>query len=147
MEMENTKRVNVYAVEIEFGDCDPAGIVYFPNYFHWIDSSTRHYFRSLGVPPWRDLVKTTGITGTPLVDTKARFLRSAVYGEKIEVHTWIDEWRDKSFVFKHEIRRGQEVLVECTEVRVFAIQHPEDPNRIKAIQTPDHIKSLCYEEA
>ena len=33
---------NTRTVEIEFGDCDPAGIVYFPNYFRFFDDSTAH---------------------------------------------------------------------------------------------------------
>jgi acyl-CoA thioesterase FadM len=23
---------------VAWGDCDPAGIVYYPNYFHWFDT-------------------------------------------------------------------------------------------------------------
>ena len=29
-----------HQVTIEWGDCDPAGIVYFPNYFRYFDGST-----------------------------------------------------------------------------------------------------------
>ncbi len=32
--------------EIEFGDCDPAGIVYFPNYFRMFDASTAYLFEA-----------------------------------------------------------------------------------------------------
>ena len=37
-------------VEIEWGDCDPAGIVYFPRYFEIFDASTAALFeRALGI--------------------------------------------------------------------------------------------------
>ena len=35
IETMSTKEI-VYTVRVEFGDCDPAGIVWFPNFFRWI---------------------------------------------------------------------------------------------------------------
>ena len=51
---------------VEFGDCDPAGIVWFPNFFRWIDAASRHFFIGCGVPPWREAVQALGVIGTPL---------------------------------------------------------------------------------
>ena len=31
---------NTTKLEIQFGDCDPAGIVYYPNYFRFCDNAT-----------------------------------------------------------------------------------------------------------
>ena len=126
---------------IEFGDCDPARIVYYPNFLRWIDAASRHFFVAAGVGSWSDLeISTTGILGTPLVDVTARFLRPATYGEEIAVETWIDEWRGKSFVMKHVVRRGEDVLVEAQEIRVFARRHPDDPARIQAVAAPEEIR-------
>jgi 4-hydroxybenzoyl-CoA thioesterase len=130
-------------VQIEFGDCDPAQIVYFPNFFRWIDASSRHYFTQCGVPPWRELEPASGIIGTPLVSTQARFLKPATYGEKIEVETTIAEWRGKSFLMKHRILRGADVLCECEEVRVFARRVGGDITRIEAVPAPDDIRAAC----
>ncbi|MEY2660956.1 MAG: hypothetical protein RLZZ123_2128, partial [Pseudomonadota bacterium] len=30
----------VYEVDVLFGDCDPAGIVFFPNFSKWMDASS-----------------------------------------------------------------------------------------------------------
>ena len=60
-------KVVVYEVEVMFGDCDPAGIVFFPNFSKWMDASSLNFFVKCGVPPWRELVKTRGIVGTPLL--------------------------------------------------------------------------------
>ena len=125
---------------IEFGDCDPARIVYYPNFLRWIDAASRHFFVAAGVGSWSDLEISTGILGTPLVDVTARFLRPATYGEEIAVETWIDEWRGKSFVMKHVVRRGEEVLVEAQEIRMFARRHPDDPARIQAVAAPEEIR-------
>ena len=50
--MSKTTTMNV---EIRFGDCDPAGIVFFPRYHRWMDASSLHFFMSCGVPPWHVL--------------------------------------------------------------------------------------------
>jgi 4-hydroxybenzoyl-CoA thioesterase len=136
-------RTSIHRVDIDFGDCDPAGIVFFPNFFRWFDASSRHFFAACGVPAWRELEKDTGIIGTPLVSTTANFMFPATYGETVEVHTSIEEWKHKSFVMRHVLRRGEVTLCESHEVRVFAIRHPEDPSRIKAVPPPEMIRRQC----
>ena len=37
-------RTITHTVRVEFGDCDPAAIVWFPNFFRWIDAASRHFF-------------------------------------------------------------------------------------------------------
>jgi 4-hydroxybenzoyl-CoA thioesterase len=125
---------------IEFGDCDPAQIVFYPNFLKWIDAASRHFFVAAGVASWAEMEAATGIIGTPLVEVSLRFVRPATYGEEIAVETWIEEWRGKSFVMKHIVRRGDEVLVEGTEIRVFARRHPEDPKRIQAVLPPEDVR-------
>ena len=127
---------------VEFGDCDPARIVHYPNFFRWIDAAARHFFVAAGVGSWTELEAATGIIGTPLVDASARFLRPATYGDEIDVETWIDEWRGKTFVMNHVIRRGDDVLVEGREVRIFARRHADDPERIQAVEVPDAIRRM-----
>jgi 4-hydroxybenzoyl-CoA thioesterase len=125
---------------VEFGDCDPAQIVFYPNFLKWIDSASRHFFVAAGVSSWSEMEAATGIIGTPLVEVSMRFIQPATYGEDIAVESWIDEWRGKSFVMKHIVRRGDKVLVEGQETRVFARRHPDDPKRIQAVVPPEDIR-------
>ena len=136
-------RTHIHRVRVEFGDCDPAGIVFFPNFNRWMDQSSLHFFVACGIPPWRELVKTRGIIGTPLLEIHTKFMRPATYGERLQVHTSVQEWREKVIVHKHIVQRDQTVLCEGTEVRAFCIKHPDDPSRIKAIAVPEDIKALC----
>jgi len=134
---------HIHRVHVEFGDCDPAGIGYFPNFFRWFDAASRHFFVSAGVPPWRELEKTDGILGTPVVDAGCRFLLPVTYGDDLEVHTSIVEWGTKSFTLKHELRRGGELLAEGREVRVFAKRHPDNPAKIVAVPVPELVRKRC----
>ncbi len=134
-------RTNVHRVEVRFGDCDPAGIVFFPNFSRWMDDASLVFFRACGVPPWRELEKTRGIVGTPLLEIHTRFFKPATYGETIEIHTSIEEWAAKTFRHRHVVTRGDTVLCEGTELRAFVRR--DDDGRLRAIPVPDDIRALC----
>jgi 4-hydroxybenzoyl-CoA thioesterase len=136
-------KTTVYDIKVQFGDCDPAGIVFFPNFSKWMDASSLHFFMECGVPPWRELLKTRGIVGTPLLEINTKFRQPATYGETLHIHTSVIEWRAKVFIQKHVVMRGDVVLCEGTETRAFVIHPPEAPDRIKAIPVPEDIKALC----
>ena len=136
-------KTTVYEIKVQFGDCDPAGIVFFPNFSKWMDAAALHFFMECGVPPWRELKKTTGIIGTPLLEIHTKFFRPATYGETLQIHTHIESWAAKTFVQKHVVKRGDDLLCEGLETRAFVIHPPEEPSRIKAIPIPEDIKALC----
>lgn len=141
--MTSVAKSFVYEVDVMFGDCDPAGIVFYPNFAKWMDASSLNFFMRCGVLPWRELVKTHGIIGTPLLEIHNKFMRPATYGEKLQITTSVREWRDKVFIHHHVVRRGDTVLCEGLETRAFCIRHPDDPERIKAIAVPEDIRALC----
>lgn len=127
-------------VLVRFGDCDPAGIVYFPNFHRWMDAASRHYFVHRGVPLWHETERLWGVIGTPLVDSQTRFMRPASYGDRLAIETEVVEWRGKSFVQRHRIWCGEHLLVEGTEVRVFAARR--EGGGIRAVEAPQ-IRALC----
>jgi len=134
-------KTTVYEIQVAFGDCDPAGIVFFPNYLKWMDASSLHFFMECGVPPWRELEKRTGILGDRLLEIHTRFLATATYGETLLIHTSVQEWSAKVFTQKHVIRRGDTVICEGTEKRAFCMRMEGD--RIKAVAIPEDIRRLC----
>jgi 4-hydroxybenzoyl-CoA thioesterase len=136
-------KTSTMQVEIRFGDCDPAGIVYFPRYHRWMDAASLHFFMSFGVPPWHVLEHTTGIIGTPLLEHHAKFTKSATYGEKLLITTHIEEWRHKVFLQKHVITRDDDLICESLETRIFCKRDPEDRRRIHGIAVPEDIRKLC----
>lgn len=136
-------RSHVHTVHIQFGDCDPAGIVFFPNFLRWMDESSLAFFMACGVPPWRELVKTRGIVGTPLLEIHTKFSKSATYGETIAVHTTVEEWNAKTFKHRHKVMRGDTLLCEGTEIRAFVQRDAADPERLRAIPIPEDLKALC----
>jgi 4-hydroxybenzoyl-CoA thioesterase len=132
-----------HRVDVHFGDCDPAGIVFFPNFSRWMDAASQNFFEQCGVPPWRELVKTRGIVGTPLLEINTRFVKPVTYGERIDIATWVEEWRAKVFVQMHRVTRGDELICEGREVRAFVKRDADDPERLRAIPVPEDIKASC----
>ncbi len=143
IEPSPASRTSCFKLEVMFGDCDPAGIVFFPNFLKWMDASSHHFFRSCGLPPFRELERSRGIVGHPLLEVRTKFFQPATYGDTLEVYTSVTQWREKVFVHRHEVRRGGDLLCEGEETRTFVMRHPSDPQRMKAIAVPEDIKSLC----
>jgi 4-hydroxybenzoyl-CoA thioesterase len=137
-----TKTVS-YDVKVSFGDCDPTGMVMAPNYSRWMDASSHHFFVQCGLPPFRELLRTRGIAGHPLLEIHTKYFQPAVDGDCLVIHTSIIEWREKVFRHKHLVTRGQDILCEGTETRAFVIRPPENPDSIKSIPIPEDIKALC----
>ncbi|HWI78444.1 MAG TPA: acyl-CoA thioesterase [Ramlibacter sp.] len=136
-------RETIFTHRVEFGDCDPARIVWFPNFFRWVDAASRHFFSECGVANWRETERTLGLIGTPLVDTHATFLKTATYGDVLQIHTTIAQWRTKSFVQEHRVMRGGDVIMRCDEIRIFASGVAGEPPGIRAMAIPDEIRRLC----
>jgi 4-hydroxybenzoyl-CoA thioesterase len=140
--MSNSKQ-HVHLVTVQFGDCDPAGIVFYPNFQRWMDEASLAFFMACGLPPWRELVKTRGIIGTPLLEIGTRFVNSATYGQTLEVHTSVEAWARKTFRHRHRILRGDTLICEGTETRAFCVRDASDPDRIRAIEVPEDIRAMC----
>jgi 4-hydroxybenzoyl-CoA thioesterase len=139
-------KVVIYKVNVEFGDCDPAKIVWFPNYFKWLDAASRNFFIQCGVPSWKETEKSMGVLGTPLVDIHTRFIKTASYGDLLDVHVRVNEWRNTSFVMDYKIYRDSDLILEAQDVRVFAafcdVDNAYQP-RIRAVPIPQMVLDLC----
>ena len=136
-------KTSTLSIDIRFGDCDPAGIVFYPRYHRWMDASSLHFFMSCGVPPWHELEITTGIIGTPLLQHTTRFIKSATYGETITITTGVETWNAKTFIQKHVITRGDDLICESLETRIFCKRDPQDRKRIYSIPVPPDVLERC----
>jgi 4-hydroxybenzoyl-CoA thioesterase len=135
----------VWPVTVGFGDCDPANIVYYPNFFRWFDQATHQMWRSAGYDI-AQLRQQTGLIAGPLVDVGATFRATATHGDLIEVHSQVEEWTARTFRIAHQIRRGDTVLVDGFEVRIFARPDPDHPARIKTVPIPENFRALFSSE-
>lgn len=132
--------VNRRDVFIEWGDCDPAGIVYYPRYFVMFDNATVALFAAAGLKK-HEMVKTYDMVGYPMVDTGAKFIVPSKWGETITIESHISRWKRSSFDIKHRVLKGDAVAIEAWETRVWVGRHPDDPERIKSQPIPEEVKA------
>lgn len=124
---------------IEWGDCDPLGIVFNSNFFVFFDRSAWLMFEAaLGVAP-HELSKVYGIIGIPLVSAQAKFIAPAKFGDRAELESRIVDMRRSSFDLAHHLFIDGKLAVDGLEKRVWAGRHPDDPARLKARPIPDEV--------
>jgi len=130
--------VNRRNLRIEWGQCDPAGIVFYPQYMTMFDTSTGMLFERTGLSA-SAMRKKYGILGMPLVEQGARFLLPCRFDEEIAIDSAVEEWGRTSFTVRHRIFKEGEVAVEGFEKRVWALADPERPGKIKPEPIPREI--------
>jgi 4-hydroxybenzoyl-CoA thioesterase len=130
--------VNRRQLRIEWGQCDPAGIVFYPQYLMIFDSCTGELFARTGDSALK-MREKFGIIGMPLVEAGARFLLPCRFDDEITVESEVGEWGRSSFTVRHRILKGGELAVEGFEKRVWASADPAKPGAIKAQKIPAEI--------
>ena len=128
---------------IEWGDCDPADIVFYPNYFGWFDASTAHHFKAAGLPK-PELIRRYGVVGFPMVDTQAKFHLPSRHGDEVVIETTIARFGKASFDVEHRLLRGangDRLAVEGFEKRVL-VKKKEDGSGITSCPVPEEVKAL-----
>ena len=122
---------------IEWGDCDPAGIVFYPRYFAMFDSCTTALFsQALGMSKYQ-FTRHYEFHGYPMVDTRARFLKPTKFGDDVVIETKVAEFRRSSFDVQHRLTLDGELCVECFDTRVWVERAiPTDPEKIQSKPIP-----------
>ena len=139
--------VNRRELTIEWGDCDPAGIVFFPNYLKYFDAATNTLLlAALGLNKY-EMIQKFGITGIPLVDVGARFFIPSVFGEVVTVESTVAELGRSSFRMQHRLLKGEAVAVEGFETRVWTGRDPDDPQRLKSRPIPEEVRARLQADA
>jgi len=124
---------------IEWGHCDPAGIVFNPRFFEFFDASTWLLFEAaLGVKA-QDLASAYNIVGIALVDARANFLKPARFGDVVELASRISEFRRSSFDVEHRLSVNGTLAVEGSESRVWAVRDKTDPDKITTAAIPPEV--------
>jgi len=127
-----------HEVTVEWGDCDPAGIVYYPSYFRWCDQASHRLLAAAGVTDnetrggWKQ--------GTPLVAAECSFKRASQPGEKLLVESHVSRFGRSSFTISHVFRDASgEIAAAGTETRIWATKEG-DASSLKAVPIPEDVR-------
>jgi 4-hydroxybenzoyl-CoA thioesterase len=129
----------IRTTRIEWGDCDPAGIIFYPRYFEIFDISTTVLIeRALGMSKL-EYLKAYDFLGHPLVETRARFRTPTRFGDEVAIKTALVELGRSSFKIEHRLTRAGTLAVEGFETRVWVAGDPDDRTRMKSHPIPDEV--------
>jgi YbgC/YbaW family acyl-CoA thioester hydrolase len=124
-------------LSVEWGDCDEAGIVFYPNYFYWFDCTFQRMLRSRNLGQ-RQLRSQFGAQ-TPLIEAGANFNRPVRYDDVLQVEAEIVEWGGRKFRTSYRVVQGAHTVVQGHELRIWAIV--VDGN-LKGADIPDEFKKI-----
>lgn len=107
----------ILLVQLQWGECGPAGIILYPTYFRWFDAATWNLFAQAGYHAKRMRAEHFA---TPLVSAECQIRNPAQQQDRCEVRSRIARWGGKSFVVGHEVVRDDgTLLAEGSETRVW----------------------------
>ena len=114
-----------YEMTVQWGDCDPADIVYYPNYYRWMDNASHHMFAQRGFS-FDEMRRIYNSLGFPLVSAEATFTAPSRVGDNLTIHSRLASKSKKSVVVEHHVLRDEIVCVMGREIRIMGAKRPED---------------------
>jgi 4-hydroxybenzoyl-CoA thioesterase len=123
---------------VEFGHCDPTGIVYNPNYFIWFDSAI-HALLASGRISIKVLLSEYDFDGIPVVEYKTRFLAPSRWGDELVIESRVTDLQRCAFTVQHHISNNDVLSVDCTETRVCTGIDRQQGGRTRARPLPDKL--------
>jgi YbgC/YbaW family acyl-CoA thioester hydrolase len=124
------------SVTVEWGDCDEAGIVFYPNFFYWFDCTFQRLLRSRDLSQ-RELKRRFGAV-TPLVDVGAKFRAPARYDDVLDIVATVDLWEEKRFKVAYRLSHQGALVAEGFEVRAWAVL--DENGRMKGMPVNEEFK-------
>jgi YbgC/YbaW family acyl-CoA thioester hydrolase len=101
---------STHTVHVLWPDCDPAGIVFYANYYRWMDDATHYLFTKIGLP-FDVMQEKYGTPGVPLVASHADYRRPSKFHDTLTIESFVSQCGRSSFTISHIFRRGDELIL------------------------------------
>jgi len=128
-----------HSIFIEWGDTDAAGIVFFPNFYKWMDESTHALFREMGLST-AYLMKEKNI-GLPILEAHCEFISALYFEDSVVVETQLEVLKPKVIKLNHRFTCEGKIVAEGYTVRCWT-SFGDVP---KAIRMPQQIEDLLIQ--
>lgn len=107
--------IHRFPVRVSFGDCDPAGIAYYPNILSWLDRAFHDWLWGFG--GHEALCRKLDAVGIGLMDVSAKFVRPIRNGDDLTVALSVEGWQTKAVVLGYQVRAGDRLMATGRETR------------------------------
>ncbi len=98
--------------------CDMYRVVHHARYLEFLEEGRWHYCGENGL---LEHFTTRGIVHY-LVELKVSYRKSCRFGDRLSIHTGIESSEGKDIVFRQEILRGNDTVLEASLTNVFMVE-------------------------
>ncbi len=129
-------------IRVRFGDCDPAGLVYYPVIFHYCHVAMEEFFAARCGTPYDRLMRDERL-GFPTVNVRAEFFAPLVYGDEAEVEVAVARVGQSSVTFVYEVKRASDRTLCARSTQVHAAM---DLDARRAVPVPARYRSILGQD-
>jgi 4-hydroxybenzoyl-CoA thioesterase len=125
---------------VRFHHCDPAGIVFYPQFLYLLHEVQEDFLAHIGFP---EHVLIAGGTGVPIVDLKVEFLGMCRHGDPLEITLELTRLGNASMGMHYEIHGSPATPggVEAIKLKAHGVVvYSELPNG-KPLPLPERMRS------
>mgnify|MGYP003948976601 CR=1 FL=1 len=125
---------------LAWGECDPAGIIFYPNYYRFMDEAAWAMFAQAGYSAERMRAEHFSL---PLVDSRCEFMSSPVFGDEIEIRSQVSKWGRSSLSLAHDfvIAKDGRLLARGSESRVWCRYETGPGSQLRSVPIPDDVRA------
>ena len=106
---------------VSFGDCDPAGIVFYPNIFAWLDRTFHAYLREVA-GGHAAVCKALGLKGVGLTEADCAFRAPLTDGDVFAVTIQTIDWGERGFRVNYQGSVGGRTAFTAYEGRALFVE-------------------------
>jgi acyl-CoA thioester hydrolase len=128
----------IHSIRVRYGETDPMKYVYYGNYAQYFEIGRVELFRNIGIS--YDEIENQGIW-LPVSDYKIKYIRPALYDQKLEIHTYVKKIPGVRIEFEYEIYNEDGVKITEASTTLFFL----DAKTNKIIRCPDFLMKMIEE--
>ena len=132
---------------VRFGECDPAGVVYYPVYFDWFHQTMERWFEEALEIAYVEVIKKYGF---PAVETSASYRAPVVMGEVVDVLLSIKKLGKSSVRFQMVVMGAEQKVRTIGMVQTVCIPIQDGKFQFQSSNLPDELRekmALYLEES
>lgn len=124
-----------HSIRVRYAETDPMKYVYYGNYAEYFEVARVELFRSIGMS--YNEIENQGIW-LPVSEYKIKYLRPALYDQKLEIRTSVKKIPGVKIEFDYEIYNEDMIKITEASTTLFFL----DAKTNKVIKCPDFLMEL-----
>jgi len=127
-----------HSLRVRYAETDPMKYVYYGNYAEYFELGRVELFRSIGIS--YDKIEKSGIW-LPVSEYNIKYLKPALYDQKLEIHTFLKKIPGVRIEFEYEIYNEEKIKITEARTTLFFLEASTN----KIIKCPEILMQLIKE--